>query len=312
MKIMVTGGLGHIGAHVIRQIPNHFPGAEVLIVDNIATQRYSSLFNLPDSCTYRFIEADIRAFDLSKLGPADFVIHLAAITDAAASFKNAEEVQRTNFECTMSVIDYCRSSRATLIFVSSTSVYGPQTENVDEGCSAGDLNPQSPYAESKLREENCIRDNLVNSPYFIYRFGTIFGFSAGIRFHTAVNKFIWQAVNGLPVTVWETAMEQFRPYLDLMDAWGAIRFALEQELPSNQIYNVLTENYRVKDIIDCIQSQGVPVTVRYTQSEIMNQQSYFVSSKKIIDHGFTYDGSLAMSVGDTVKALQAIVTSDQL
>ena len=82
----------------------------------------------------------------------------------------------------------------------------------------------------------------------------------------------------------------------------AIRFALEQELPSNQIYNVLTENYRVKDIIDCIQSQGVPVTVRYTQSEIMNQQSYFVSSKKIIDHGFTYDGSLAMSVGDTVKA----------
>ena len=67
----------------------------------------------------------------------------------------------------------------------------------------------------------------------------------------------------------------------------------------------------MKDIIDCIQSQGVPVTVRYTQSEIMNQQSYFVSSK-IIDHGFTYDGSLAMSVGDTVKALQAIVTSDQL
>ena len=170
MKIMVTGGLGHIGAHVIRQIPIHFPGAEVLIVDNIATQRYSSLFNLPDSCTYRFVEADIRAFDLSKLVPVDFVIHLAALTDATASFKNAGEVQRTNFECTLSVIDYCRSSRATLIFVSSTSVYGPQSETVDERWSAEDLKAQSTYAESKLREETCIRDNLVTRPYFIYRF----------------------------------------------------------------------------------------------------------------------------------------------
>ena len=54
------------------------------------------------------------------------------------------------------------------------------------------------------------------------RFGTIFGTSIGMRFHTAVNKFCWQAVIGQPITVWRTALHQYRPYLDLKDAVKAI------------------------------------------------------------------------------------------
>ena len=47
------------------------------------------------------------------------------------------------------------------------------------------------------------------------RFGTIFGASPGMRFHTAVNKFCWQAVMGQPITVWSTAYDQKRPYLEV-------------------------------------------------------------------------------------------------
>ena len=47
MKILVTGALGHIGSRLIRNLPEHFPGCEIVMVDNMITQRYSSIFNLP-------------------------------------------------------------------------------------------------------------------------------------------------------------------------------------------------------------------------------------------------------------------------
>ena len=69
---------------------------------------------------------------------------------------------------------------------------------VDESCEVKDLKPQSPYAETKLKEEKLIKD-LVSSNQLkaiICRFGTIYGISPGMRFHTAVNKFCWQAAFG--------------------------------------------------------------------------------------------------------------------
>ena len=58
------------------------------------------------------------------------------------------------------------------------------------------LHPQSPYARCKLKEENYIKkifkSKQINDKFNILRFGTIFGYSPGMRFHTAVNKFCWQ------------------------------------------------------------------------------------------------------------------------
>jgi UDP-glucose 4-epimerase len=47
MKIVVTGAIGHIGSYVIRDLAVQFPGAEIVIIDNMMTQRFPSLFNLP-------------------------------------------------------------------------------------------------------------------------------------------------------------------------------------------------------------------------------------------------------------------------
>ena len=59
MKIVVTGALGHIGSFLIREIPKRYPNSEITMVDNLSTQRYCSLFNLPKLATYRFIEAEV-------------------------------------------------------------------------------------------------------------------------------------------------------------------------------------------------------------------------------------------------------------
>ena len=72
----------------------------------------------------------------------------------------------------------------------------------------------------------------------IFRFGTIYGPSEGMRFHTAVNKFCWQAAMGQPITVWKSAYEQSRPYLDLNDASRAILHSMTLLNFNGDIFNI--------------------------------------------------------------------------
>ena len=72
-----------------------------------------------------------------------------------------------------------------MFHLSSTSVYGKQTDLVDENCEEKYLKPQSPYADIKLIEEKMLKKNSKNLKYNTFRFGTISGVSKGIRFHTA-------------------------------------------------------------------------------------------------------------------------------
>src|SRR3990172_13009509 len=127
MKIAITGALGHIGSRLIHEIPTRFPEGQVLMVDDLSTQRYASLFNLPAGGCYRFCEVDVLTADLdSVFTGVDVVVHLAAITDAANSFENKEQVEQVNFEGTKRVALACMGSGSSLIFPSTTSVYGSQ------------------------------------------------------------------------------------------------------------------------------------------------------------------------------------------
>ena len=97
MKIAITGALGHIGSYIIRDLGLKNPNYKFLLLDNFLTQRYASLFNLPENISYKFIEIDVSQSKLDLIfKDVDIVIHLAAITDAANSFNNADEVERNN------------------------------------------------------------------------------------------------------------------------------------------------------------------------------------------------------------------------
>ncbi len=309
MKIVVTGALGHIGSALIRSLPEKFPGAELIMIDSLATQRFASLFGLPRNAERQFLEGDIREIELAPIvDGADAVVHLAAITDAAGSVDRAEEVEANNFEGTKAVAAACKATGARLIALSSTSVYGTQKEVVDEDCDEEDLQPQSPYARIKLQEERLVKAESADGLRAVsLRFGTIFGVSQGMRFHTAVNKFCWQAAMGLPITVWRTAYDQKRPYLDLGDATRAIALAIEAgrdgKLEDGAVYNVLTCNATVRDVVEAIRTVRPELNVSFVDNKIMNQLSYEVRADRFGRLGFAPEGDLGRAVAQTLALL---------
>lgn len=303
--VLVTGALGHIGSRLIRDLSPEQVG-RVVMIDNFLTQRYASLFDLPSSIQYEFHEDDVRTADLAKyLQGVDVVIHLAAIVDAPSSKDKPEETFDVNLNGAKRVADACLAAKIPMLFPSTTSVYGSQEAFVDETCV--ELKPQSPYAEAKLRAEEYIRSLRPNGlRSVICRFGTIFGASAGMRFQTAVNRFTWQAILGIPLTVWKTAWKQKRPYLDLGDCIRAINFILEKDLFDGETYNILTMNATVEDIVTTIQRSIPKLDIKYVDSAIMNQLSYEVDDAKFRAVGFAPTGDLGEGISATIEQLRGV------
>ena len=313
IKILITGGLGHIGSKLIREYSKRADIKTIRILDNFLCQRYCSLFNLPESCKFEFIEGDIlNKEDVQKaVEGQDVIIHLAALTDAPATFEDPEKTRRINFDGVANVLSAAKKAGVKkFLFPSTTSVYGEASGLIDENYIH--CNPSSPYAESKLyaerivlegNEKNGIQTNVL-------RLGTIFGHSVGMRFHTAVNKFTWLPCLGKPLTVWENAYNQKRPYLGLGDAIRAFEF-IEKNGKGGERYNVLTNNYTVKDVVETIKKFIPELKIETTKSPILNQKSYEVSDAKVRALGFLPQDNLSEEIQKTIKLLE-VIKNDKL
>jgi len=296
VRVLVTGGLGHIGSSLIKNID----GMDVVVNDNMLTQRYCSLFTMPTNV--RFVEKDFADIDIEFLSGFDAIVHLAAITDAASSMKNKEFVYETNVTKTQKFIDKAADAGIKLfIFPSSTSVYGKSKDVMYEH--EDNVNPQSVYAESKVTIEKYLNESKIK--HMIFRFGTIFGISPGMRFHTAINKFCYQASFNQPLTIWKDNFNQSRPYLGIQDAIQAINLALQGILPHNEIYNVVSYNMLLSDIVNIIQRHK-NVDINFVDTPLLNQMSYIVSNDKIEKYGFVSSDNLENAITETLNLLKGM------
>lgn len=305
-RIVITGALGHIGSRLIttKNFVSRFE--EILLIDDLRSQRHNSLFSLPNPHKFSFAFTDVRDTDLEPLlEGAEAVIHLAALTDAERSASRPQETESNNLGSTVHLLNACRKTGTRLVFPSTTSVYGDQDEVVDEETLAKKLKPQSPYARSKILEERAVAESAAmgEAQHIVFRLGTIFGVSPGMRFHTAVNKFCWQARFGVPLTVWRSALDQVRPYLAIEDAVSAIEMAVISPAKFEGVTNLVTGNFSVQQVLAAIRLTGVDFSVDFVDSPIMNQLSYQVSNKKSISCGLVYEGSLENGIFQTMSLL---------
>ncbi|CAN2246022.1 WcaG Nucleoside-diphosphate-sugar epimerases [actinobacterium SCGC AAA044-D11] len=310
MRFLVTGGAGHLGSNLINKLGQLEGIEEIVVVDNMSTQRYGSFFNLPFKSKIKLKVGDVRELSVQNSmfdRPFTAVIHLSALTDASHSLVEPKEIFANNFGSTDCLIDICSKLSIPFIFPSSTSIYHPKSteKKVDE--EALDILGLSPYSDCKIREENAIRKLSGTLQFCILRLGTIFGVSQGMRFHTAVNKFCWQASIGEELTVWKTALNQTRPYLSVNDFSSAITHIITNEIYRNQTYNLVTCNEPVTQILEYIEKfSGTRPKIKFTESKLMNDLSFEVLNQKFKDTNFSFEGNLEIEISETMELLRGL------
>lgn len=303
MNILITGGLGHIGSYILENIQKIKEVNKIYIIDNLSTQRFCSLFRMPKNNKKKFFYNENLSNKniLDKFVKVDVVINLASITDAEGSVKIRNKIYKNNLGIFNNVVNYCIKKKSKLIHISSTSVYGEQKGMVDETCK--ELKPKSPYAEIKLLEENILKKNSKKLKYITYRFGTIAGISKGMRFHTAVNRFSLEASLNNPLPIWKKMMYKPKPYLSLKDAFKVIKFTIEKDFFHNDVFNILSENLTLHQIIKFFKQNKKQIKIKYHNSKLINQFAYTISDKKFSSQAFRLKSKIKDDIKDTLKLL---------
>lgn len=212
-KVGVTGGAGFIGSNLTRRLISE--GHDVVIVDDLSTGLVSNIDQ--SSCT--FIHASIT--DPQELNSAlkdcQTIFHLAARGSVPRSIKNPVATHAVNATGTLNVLEVARSSGAHVIFSSSSSVYGRNTQlPKDESMWLG---PMTPYAASKLAAESYVQSyaSAYKVPTTLLRFFNVFGPSQrpDHEYAAVLPKWIWLAMKGKPIEVYGdgTASRDFT-YID--------------------------------------------------------------------------------------------------
>ena len=151
-KVLVTGGAGFIGSHMVDRLVND--GYDVRIIDDLSTGRQDNIRTLLSAGKVDFVKGDIRDVSLvtKSVDDVDLVVHFAALTSVPFSIKNPELTFDVNLVGTLNLIRACAEANVgKFVFVSSCAVCGdPAVLPVRE---EHRTDPISPYAESKLLAE---------------------------------------------------------------------------------------------------------------------------------------------------------------
>ena len=239
MNILVTGGAGFIGSHLVRHLLAK--GEQVTALDNLSTGLAE---NLPPEA--KLVEMDILDEDLPKVvatGAFDAIVHLAAQTMVDTSIKNPLLDTRENLLGTVQVLEAARAANVKrVIFASTAAVYGDVKEDDLPVREAQATLPLSFYGLSKLSVEKYLEmyENLYGMEYVVLRFANVYGERQGDGGEGGVISIFAKAVaEGRDITIYGDG-EQTRDFVYAGDIAEGIWAALRTE-EVNAAYNLSTQ-----------------------------------------------------------------------
>jgi len=261
-SILVTGGAGFIGSHLVDRLLRE--GKRVTVIDNFNSfyspdrkrENVSAHLGNP---SYELIEGDLRNVDdVSRAfsrGPFDVVVHLAAMAGVLPSLQNPSLYMDVNVLGTQRILDAATTQETLpyMVFCSSSSVYG---ERSTEKFSETDLTdrPLSPYAASKIAGEvACFAAHKTKGLNVIcVRPFTVFG--PRQRPDLAIHKFSQRIEKGEPIELYGDGTTK-RDYTFVLDIVAGITSAIEIQPAGFEIVNLGRSNpVTLLEMIDAIES----------------------------------------------------------
>jgi UDP-glucose 4-epimerase len=238
MHVLVTGGAGFIGSHVVNRLLAI--GRAVRVLDNFSTGQRANLDSVSNEI--ELIQGDIR--DLATVGRAargcDAVVHLAAVPSVPRSIADPVTTHDANATGTLNVLLAARNAGAQRVaFASSSSIYGKAPE-LPKRESLAPL-PISPYAVSKLAAESYCRSffDVYGLETVALRYFNVFGPRQDPKseYAAVVPKFIWAYRHGEPPMIFGDG-EQSRDFTYVDNVVDANVAALETPGVGGRVYNI--------------------------------------------------------------------------
>ena len=179
MNILLTGGAGYIGSHAALSLLD--AGHNVHIIDNLSTGN-ESLIPHNAFFTKCNINEEEAISKLIKLNNFDLLMHFAGFIQVEESVKNPQKYFDNNTENATKLFETCKNNGLNkIVFSSTAAAYGSVSENklIDENAN---LNPQNPYAESKIKTENFLLKNKHDYKFIILRYFNVAGADPKLKY----------------------------------------------------------------------------------------------------------------------------------
>ena len=254
MKILVTGGAGFIGKHLVKTL---LKGKnEIIIYENFSNSSKTELQEIKNDV--KIIRGDLSNFDLLKnsLKDVDNVIHLAANIDILESIKHPEKSHKINVIGSMNLLRASVINDVSgIIGASSAAIYGdPKIVPVNEKTVP---NPVSPYGADKLSMENYFKafSNIYDLNTISLRFFNVYGIGQSNSYAGVITKFIEKIENDKPLLIFGDG-KNTRDYVYIDDLIQGIQKSLKKiKGKRGDVYNIASgHSYSVNNLSKILQT----------------------------------------------------------
>ncbi|HLF37522.1 MAG TPA: NAD-dependent epimerase/dehydratase family protein, partial [Anaerolineales bacterium] len=235
VRVLVTGGAGFIGSHLVERLLAG--GHAVRVLDNLSSGMRAD----PSAAGYELVEGDVRDRSIveASLDGVEQVFHLAAMISVPASTQAPMECYEVNLTGSLQVLDASRQAGVRrVVLASSAAVYGDFLGPVAETTPPA---PLSPYAASKLGMEQAARmfTDTFNLPTVCLRFFNVYGprQAPDSRYAAVIPGFIQAGLVQQPMVIHGDG-QQRRDFVFVADAVEACLLAATREQASGGVVNI--------------------------------------------------------------------------
>ncbi|MCX8169161.1 MAG: NAD-dependent epimerase/dehydratase family protein [Candidatus Methanomethylicia archaeon] len=285
MKILITGGAGFIGSHLVDRLVKD--GFDVYVIDNLFSGCLDNISLHIDS-GLKFFNFDISSIDiLHKLSNivVDVIVHLAALISVEESNIMPIKYHQVNVMGTLNILEFARRIGVKkFIFISSAAVYGdPLFLPINE---LHPLNPKSIYAASKIESEILVDvySKLYGFKAVSLRLFNVYGPRQRLNSYSGVIRiFLNNALKGLPLTIYGDG-EQTRDFIYVDDVIDAIMLFIDNNDFIFNVYNVGTgKPTRIIDLAKIVMELIGGVELKFEKSRIGDIRFSYADISRIVN-----------------------------